>query len=124
MDPNCELIFLGPKTLFATCDDEMKVYFDGVLQPYHNNDNNWGLTTERAIPSGTKMLGIECQDRGGAVGILASTADGMVTDGSWTCSNNQNLKGWADPVFEDTNGDFSAPSIYYWPLRYKQRKYL
>ena len=113
------MLFTG-SSLFATCDNIMRIYFDGVLQ---FQDSDWGTdtyqwvrTTELFIPYGTQVLGIECLDFGGARGILASTADGMLTDTSWVCTNNQALGGsaetglgiWAEPDFEDTNGDFST----------------
>ena len=104
----------APGTLFATCDDAMKVYFDGVIQFQDNNwsgmSQQWQATKELMIPTATKVLGIECADFGGNNGILASSADGLVTDGSWLCSTNQNLEGWAQPGFVDTGGDFSAAS--------------
>ena len=97
------------------CDNGMKVYFDEVLQYQDNADPNanpyaWSITTELVIPRGTKVLGIECQDQGGSKGILASTTDGQMTDESWSCSSNQNLRGWAEPGFTDTDGDFPTPS--------------
>eukprot|EP00092_Neocalanus_flemingeri_P066723 GFUD01081324.1.p1 GENE.GFUD01081324.1~~GFUD01081324.1.p1 ORF type:complete len:513 (+),score=54.68 GFUD01081324.1:23-1540(+) len=106
-------------SLFATCDNAMRIYFDGVLQ-FQDADwpatdiYQWTRTTELVIPSVTKVLGIECQNikvpEGNYWGILASTEDGVVTDESWSCTSNQNLVGWAELEFEDTEGDFSAAS--------------
>ena len=89
----------------------MRVYFYGILVSQDDTDTlNWSRATKFDIPAGTKVLGIECLDLGGLNGIRASTIDGLVTDGSWLCSSNQNVIGWAEPEFKDTNGDFSAAS--------------
>ena len=77
----------------------------------------WSRATELDIPAGTKALGIECLDLEGLNGIKATTSDGLVTDGSWLCSTNQNVVGSAEPGFEDANGDFlpastSAPNLF------------
>ena len=77
----------------------------------------WSWATELDIPAGTKALGIECLDLEGLNGIKATTSDGLVTDGSWLCSTNQNVVGSAEPGFEDANGDFlpastSAPNLF------------
>ena len=90
----------------------MKIYFDGVQQPYDDTFNNWSVTKEVVIPSETEVLGIECKMVGGAKGILASTSAGLVTNASWTCSNNQNMSGWSSPGYEDKDGDFSAPQMF------------
>ena len=100
-------------TLFATCDNFMKVFLDGVLafqdDNYGSDTLQWKITTELDIPRGTKVLGIECLDIHVAKGILASATNGLFSDGSWECSTNQHLEGWADPGFVDTNGDFASP---------------
>ena len=109
----------------------MKVFLDGVLafqdENYGEDKYQWRITTELLIPSGTKVLGIECLNAGGAKGIVASSANGMISDGSWECSTNPDLKGWSEPGFEDTNGDFAppvnfgtngAPSGFNWGLRF------
>eukprot|EP00092_Neocalanus_flemingeri_P077113 GFUD01095713.1.p1 GENE.GFUD01095713.1~~GFUD01095713.1.p1 ORF type:complete len:167 (+),score=33.54 GFUD01095713.1:88-588(+) len=99
-------------SLFATCDNLLMIYFDGVLQfedeGWPGTDTyQWTSATELVIPSGTKVLGIECKDLGGNMGILASTSDGLVTNGKWQCSHNDKLVGWAEPGFEDSAEDFS-----------------
>ena len=67
---------------------------------------DWSQSHTIPVPSGTKGVGLECQNRGGLYGIVASTASGIVTDGSWSCSS-KNVPGWAEPGFIDTNADFS-----------------
>merc|ERR1712106_84557 len=110
-------------TLFATCDNFMRIYFDGVLaheDPDFGTDTlQWKTESEITIPIGTRVLGIECQDAGGAYGILASTANGILTDQSWTCTSTQNIQGWSKPEFIDTNSDFSASSPSYSDLQPK-----
>jgi len=110
-------------TLFATCDNFMRVYVDGELaheDPDFGTDTyQWKTESEITIPIGTRVLGIECQDAGGAYGILASTANGILTDQSWTCTSTQNIQGWSKPEFIDTNSDFSASSPSYSDLQPK-----
>ena len=103
---------ISGNSLFATCDNVTKLYF-GKLQHQDDPDPGaipytWSKTTELVIPRGVQVLGIECLNQGLQKGILASTSDGLLTDGNWMCSGNQNLEGWAEPGFIDANGDFSA----------------
>ena len=47
--------------LFATCDNKMKVYIDGVL----NEDDNmldWQKTSTIPLTSDTRVMAIECED--------------------------------------------------------------
>ena len=64
-------------SLFATCDNFMKVFLDGVLafqdDNYGSDTLQWKITTELDIPGGTKVLGIECLDIHVAKGILIPT---------------------------------------------------
>jgi hypothetical protein len=48
------------------------------------------ITVDVAPPS---VLAINCVDIGGMAGILVSTNTGMVSDGSWRCSNTYK-DGW------------------------------
>merc|ERR1712106_347381 len=101
-------------TLYATCDNFMRIYLDGELahedHKFGTDTYQWATESQITIPSGTRVLGIECLDAGGGYGILASTANGLITDQSWTCTSKQNIPGWSKPGFTDTNSDFSAPS--------------
>jgi len=94
-------------TVLVACDDQLKVYLDGVLV---FETKVYYTAHTIPVPSGNKVLGIECRDTGGHYGIIASTASGIVTDldGSWSCSS-KNVQGWAEPGFKDTNADFSPP---------------
>ena len=85
-------------TLHATCDDQMKVYFDGELQPETAAMKDWGAVSHLSIPAGTRVLAIECKDVGGVKGILASTSTGLKTDSSWRCSSEV-IEGWTQPDF-------------------------
>lgn len=48
----------------ATCDNHMKVYFDGNLQTGHPNVNDWTQSDSFSLPEGTQVVGIECADVG------------------------------------------------------------
>ena len=104
-------LLLGPATpLFATCDNEMKVYFDGELQPETPDMKNWGKTSQLSIPAGTRVVAIECKDLGAQEGILASTPKGMKTGPSWRCAS-QLVEDWTQPEFVSPPGVFSPPNI-------------
>jgi len=85
-------------TLHATCDDRMKVYFDGELQPQTAAMKWWEAVSQLSIPAGTRVLAIECKDVGMGGGVLASTSTGLKTDSSWRCSNEV-IEGWTQPDF-------------------------
>ena len=96
----CRKTRLSPKTLVATCDDEMIVYVDGTA---HQDDNMqiWDKGSSVTLPVGSKVLAIECFNKGGGFGILGSTSDGMLTDGSWKCAGEMQ-EGWTNPDFDDS----------------------
>ena len=108
-------------TLNATCDNEMKVYFDGELQPETAAMKNWGQTSQLSIPAGTRVLAIECKDVGGEGGILASTSTGLKTDSSWRCSSEV-IEGWTQPGFVFPPDTFASANtlgdntVSHWPV--------
>merc|ERR1712032_1699064 len=79
------------RQLFATCDNKMKVYFDGELQEQDDAMADWRKTSELMIPAGTRVVAIECEDVGAQEGILASIGDDLVTDSGWLCSTSRLL---------------------------------
>jgi len=85
-------------TLHATCDDQMKVYFDGELQPETDAMKHWERVSQLSIPAETRVLAIECKNVVGEAGILASTSTGLKTDSSWRCSSEV-IEGWTQPDF-------------------------
>ena len=105
------LCFIGlQRKLYATCDNEMKVHFDGILQEQDDAMADWTKTSQLTIPPGTQVLAIECKDIGAQEGILASTEDGLVTDSDWRCSD-QRVDGWTLPDFDPPEGLFHAPKL-------------
>merc|ERR1712037_299794 len=98
------------RQFFATCDNEMKVYFDGELQEQDDAMGDWRKTSELTIPAGTRVVAIECEDVGAQEGILASTDDGLVTNSVWQCSD-QLVEGWTLPGFVPPPDTFSSPNV-------------
>ena len=97
----------------------MKVYFDGVQvyedpqvpQPY---PYSWATTTVLFVPSDVRTLSIGCLNFVvGSHGIIASTSDGLMTDGIWKCTANQSGFPLNPATIVAQNG--AAP----WGLRYK-----
>ena len=70
-------------TLRATCNDTMKVFFDGYLQPETAAMGRWNETSYLNIPANTNVLAIECKNSEYQYGILASSLTGLKTDASW-----------------------------------------
>jgi len=92
----------GGNILRATCDNRMTVYVDGVEQEV-NGLSDWTRESQIALPSYYQSLAIKCVDVGVKVGILASVQneageDLMVTDNSWTCTQEPE-EGWNEPGF-------------------------
>merc|ERR1719209_1602449 len=99
------------RKLFATCDDKMKVYFDGELQGQDDAMEDWKKTSELTIPAGTRVVAIECEDLGAQEGILASTDDGLVTNSDWQCSDKL-VEAWtALTAFVPPADTFSSPKL-------------
>ena len=68
----------------------------------HQNDNNWRIPSIYQIPGDTKVLSvIGTNDPGGnKYGILGSTSNGLLTNGTWKCSSVY-YSGWNSPDFDD-----------------------
>ena len=96
--------------LHATCDNKMKVFIDGFLQAEDGAMANWMLTSLLTMSPSTEVLAIECLDLGAQEGILASSDNGILTDGSWSCSKVY-VEGWTKPGFQDTSGSFMAAQV-------------
>merc|ERR1712180_278767 len=114
---------LVTESLFATCDDEMEVFLDGVKYT-DATMKDYRQTSEVGIPPHTGVIAISCRDRHSNEGIIASTTTGIVTDGSWKCSSVKE-DNWMMPDFDDSDwksadtsrGTNVAPKQYGWGLR-------
>ena len=88
--------------LTANCDNNMIVFADEVEV---GNNSDWTVASEFTIPGETKVVTIQCTNTGGPAGIIASGANGMVTDSSWTCGKaDMNITEWT-PARELTRDD-------------------
>jgi len=112
-----------PGSLFATCDNEMEVFLDGVKYT-DAAMKHWEKTSEVSIPPHTDVIAISCKDTGYTEGFVASTTTGIVTDGSWKCSSVKE-DNWMMSDFDDSDwksadtsrGTNVAPKQYNWGLR-------
>jgi len=113
------------ESLFATCDDVMEVFLDGVKYT-DTAMTHYTKTSKVSIPPHTDVIAISCKDTGGREGIVASTTTGIITDGSWKCSSVKE-DNWMMSDFDDSawnNADISrgtnvAPKQYPWGVRPK-----
>ena len=96
-------------TLRATCNDTMKVFFDGYLQPETAAMGRWNETSYLNIPANTNVLAIECKNSEYQYGILASSLTGLKTDAYWQCSSVY-VDGWTLPGFDPPPNTFADAS--------------
>jgi len=101
-------------TLRATCDNRMTVYVDGVEHQVAGQ-NDWRKESQIVLPSNFFVLAIKCVDAGWRVGILASLQneigeDVMVTDSSWSCSQEEQ-EGWTEPGFSEDSEAWEAGAV-------------
>ena len=75
----------------VTCDNKLLgVYVNGkrVRVSPSKNVNNWGKTKFVKLFAGAKTVGIHCSDHGVIAGMIASTNNGIVTNGRWKCTSS------------------------------------
>ena len=83
-----------------TCDNEMEMFADGVSL---GKDNDWTSSTEYIIPGNTRVISVSGVDWGGRYfGLLGSFSNGMVTNSSWKCEDDE-YSGWNSPDFDDSS---------------------
>ena len=97
-----------PNVLTATCDDSMRVWIDGVEQTQNTAGvHSWQQVTRYEYSDCAKVIAIQCTDVANvAMGLLASTSTGVVTDGSWKCYGNYGgnppvASGWEEIGFTE-----------------------
>jgi len=65
------------------------------------------------VPRYTKVIALECYNREGTPGIVASTKDGtIVTDRTWRCTNRRE-PGWTEPDFDYSHWEYAVTRPYY-----------
>jgi hypothetical protein len=84
---------------WATCDNEMWLYADGVLKEHNRN---WREASRVTLPDNTRVIAIKCVDVGVVAGIRAAFDNGITTDRSWKC-NTSPTPGWMTPGFNDAS---------------------
>ena len=96
--------FLLEFTAIFTCDNEMEIFADGQSL---GTDSIWENPTTYHVPGNTRVLSVAGEDYGGGyLGILGSTSNGLVTDGTWKCISNFS-NGWNSPDFDDQDWPFA-----------------
>ena len=88
--------------MWATCDDEITTYIDGVRQQHPNNET-WPHFTKFSISDKAQVVAIHCLNKQHGAFIAASFSNGRKTDRTtWKCSSVQE-NGWMDPDFNDSH---------------------
>ena len=88
--------------MWATCDDYIETFVDGVEQP-DPNKLNWYVFTEFKISDKAQVVAIYCMDYGGKAYIAASFSNGRKTDRTtWKCTNVSEV-GWTGHDFDDSH---------------------
>ena len=83
-----------------TCDNEMEMFADGVSL---GKDDHWKSSTKYVIPGNTRVISVSGIDWGGNyLGLLGSFSNGMVTNSSWKCKDDE-YSGWNSPDFDDSS---------------------
>ncbi|XP_068676816.1 uncharacterized protein [Montipora foliosa] len=79
-------------------DDQTWVYGNGR---YLGKDNGkWKSPTRFYFPANLQTVAVYVKNNGGPGGFLASFGNGIVTDASWKCTN-QNVRNWQTAGFDD-----------------------
>lgn len=108
-------------SLVSACDDIHIVYGDGVQE---GHSESWKDTRVSTLRTMIKTLAIECKNKGGPHGLLASTPDGRIlTNTTWKCST-QYQEGWNKYGFDDSQWNDAviidnnvSPATHGWKAR-------
>ncbi|ESO97219.1 hypothetical protein LOTGIDRAFT_239159 [Lottia gigantea] len=103
-------------TGFATCDNNMKFYADGVLKA---SNNDWTVASAVTIPDNTEVVAVYCKDLHVVGGIKVALSNGIKTDKSWKCTTKY-VPNWNKPGFDDSA--WSVPTVpnFNWGTRPSQ----
>lgn len=83
-----------------TGDDQAWVYANGR---YLGRDNGrWDVPVSFYFPENLQVVAIYVKNSGGAAGLIASFANGIVTDNKWKCTT-QAIRNWHITGFDDSN---------------------
>ena len=98
----------------VVCDDVTTIFVDGEQKTVPGT-GEWNQVATLQIPATTSVIGITCENRGGAYGIMVQVADSTgrvltVSDHSWRCSNKAGV-GWSEMGFRESSS--WEPAAYY-----------
>ena len=74
------------------------MFADGVSL---GKDNKWDSSKEYIIPRNTRVISVSGINKDGQFGILGSFSNGMVTNASWKCEDDED-HGWKSRDFDDS----------------------
>ena len=79
-------------------DDTGVWYADGSKLDRDSNRQR----EQAEIPVTTQVIAVRCRNTGDAYGVAAWLANGVVTDESWKCTNNEPNGTWTQVDYDDT----------------------
>ena len=82
----------------------MEIFADGQSL---GTDHDWANSTTYLVPGNIRFLSVAGKNTQGSFhGILGSTSNGRVTDGTWKCISNF-YSGWNSPDFDDQDWPYA-----------------
>ena len=101
------------------CDDFTTIYVDGEEENVEGT-GHWKKVATLDIPRSSTVVGIKCENKQGAYGIMVRITDEdgsvvAVSDSTWKCSN-KNESGWYSVSFEEGTSWKPASFTHYQDL--------
>lgn len=92
-----------------TIDNSGLLVADGVI--FAEKENSWTTPASFTLPGKIGVVVIEAKNVGSVGAILASFSNGVVTDESWECTNDnsKNTSNWPKAVTYGNNNGTAVP---------------
>ena len=89
-------------------DNTFKLYADGFETVISDAERqHWAKASTISLPLDTEVVAVDALDHSPPGGIIASMDNGMVSDGSWKCTNKYE-DGWKERSFDDNHWPSAA----------------